>query len=210
MTTVYLIRHSQAFRNLLGDYKVNELEQIKNEKNPLSVIGEERAKKLASSNELLNIDVLYSSHYVRAMSTAKYIAENNNILLNVDERLGERRFGVNSMDELPKTFYEDQFRNWDYKIEKGESISEVSTRMYEALIEILNRNKNKRIAIVSHSTAISSLLSKWCYVGINEDTKLIEIHFNNNKILDTEWNCPDLFKLEFDDNNNILSIQHIV
>lgn len=38
--------------------------------------------------ELKNIDVLYSSHYVRAMSTAKYISESNNIMLNVDERLG--------------------------------------------------------------------------------------------------------------------------
>ena len=208
MTTVYLIRHSQPFRNLLGDYKTNEVEQIRNEKNPLSVLGEEKSKSLANNSELQHIDILYSSHYVRAMSTAKYIAEKNNILLNVDERLGERKFGVNSINELPEKFYEDQFQNWNYKIEKGESINEVSTRMYDALMEILNKNKKRRIAIVSHSTAISALLSKWCDVKINEDTKLIEIHFNNNKILDKKWDCPDLFKLEFDD-NNILNIQHI-
>ena len=33
MTIVYISRHSQPFRKLLGEYKVNEIEQIRNEKN---------------------------------------------------------------------------------------------------------------------------------------------------------------------------------
>lgn len=37
--------------------------------------------------ELLKVESLYSSHYVRAMATAKHIAEKNGIELNVDERL---------------------------------------------------------------------------------------------------------------------------
>lgn len=37
MTTIYLLRHSQPFRKLLGEYNVNEVEQLRNEKNPLSV-----------------------------------------------------------------------------------------------------------------------------------------------------------------------------
>lgn len=88
MITIYLIRHSQPFRQLLGEYNANEIEQIRNEKNPLSVDGEKYAEQMSNYSELLNIDFLYSSHYVRAMATAKYIAEKNNILLNVDERLG--------------------------------------------------------------------------------------------------------------------------
>lgn len=111
MITIYLIRHSQPFRQLLGEYNANEIEQIRNEKNPLSVDGEKYAEQMSNYSELLNIDFLYSSHYVRAMATAKYIAEKNNILLNVDERLGERKFGVNNILELPETFFEDQFRN---------------------------------------------------------------------------------------------------
>ena len=209
MTIIYLIRHSQPFRNLLGDYKVNEVDQIRNEKNPLSVLGEEKAKNLANSSELQNMDVLYSSHYVRAMSTAKYIVENNNILLNVDERLGERRFGVKSMDELPKTFFEDQFRDWNYKLPNGESANEVSTRMNEVLLEILNKHKNKRVAIVSHGTAISAMLSKWCDIKLNEETKLIEIYFNSKLIFDGNWDCPELFKLEFDENNQLVQIKNI-
>lgn len=38
-TIVYISRHSQPFRNLFGDYDVNECEQLRNEKNFLSVEG---------------------------------------------------------------------------------------------------------------------------------------------------------------------------
>lgn len=209
MTTIYLIRHSQPFRKLLGEYNVNEVEQLRNEKNPLSVEGEVLAQELSEKIELQNIDVIYSSHYVRAMCTAKYIAENNQIKLNVDERLGERKFGVNKISELPLTYFEDQFRNWDYKLENGESANEVSRRMNSVILDILNNNNGKNIAIVSHGTAISAMLKTWCDVKLNEETKLIEIYFNDKFVFDENWKCPELFKLEFDDKNNLININNI-
>ena len=209
MTIVYISRHSQPFRKLLGEYKVNEIEQIRNEKNSLSVDGEKYADQMSNCPELLNVESLYSSHYVRAMATAKYIAEKNGIELNVDERLGERRFGVNDMSELPSTFFEDQFRDWDYKLPNGESANDVSKRMNDAFSEILNLNKGKVIAIVSHGTAISAMLKKWCDVKLNEETKFIEIFFYNKLVFDGNWKCPELFKLEFDDNNSLVNIENI-
>ncbi len=209
MTTIYILRHSQPFRKLLGNYNVNEIEQIRNEKNMLSVDGERLAEEMSRRNELQNIDVLYSSHYVRAMCTAKYISDKNNILLNVDERFGERRFGVNDMSELPKTFFEDQFRDWNYKLDNGESANEVCERMYKGIMDVLSEHPNKQIAIVSHGTAISTLLSKWCDVVLNEDTKLVEIYFDEKLVFDGDWNCPELFKLEFDDDNMLIAINNI-
>lgn len=209
MTTIYLLRHSQPFRKLLGEYNVNEIEQLRNEKNPLSVDGERLAYEMSERKELQNIDVIYSSHYVRTMCTAKYIAENNNIKLNVDERLGERKFGVTNMSELPLSFFENQFRNWDYKLENGESANEVSKRMNEALLDILNKNKGSNIVVVSHGTAISTMVKTWCEVVLNENTKLIEFYFNGKLVFDGNWNCPELFKLEFDDNNDLKNISNI-
>ena len=194
---------------MLGEYNVNEVEQLRNEKNPLSVDGEKLACEMSEKDELQNIDAIYSSHYVRTMCTAKYIAENNNIKLNVDERLGERKFGVNNMSELPSTFFEDQFRDWDYKLENGESANEVSKRMNEALFDILNKNIGKNIAVVSHGTAISTMVKTWCDVLLNEETKLIEFYFNDKLVFDGNWNCPELFKLEFDNNNNLINIENI-
>ena len=208
MTKIYLLRHSQPFRKLLGEYNSSDVEQVRNEKNVLSVYGEKLAREISERKELQNIDVIYSSHYVRAMCTAKYIAENNNIKLNVDERLGERKFGVNDISELPSDFFEEQFRNWDYKLEKGESANEFSKRMNEVLLEIINNNKDKTIAIVSHGTAISAMLKTWCNILLNEETRLIELYFNDKLVFDGNWNCPELFELEFD-NNNLISISNI-
>ena len=85
-TTIYLIRHSEQLK-IKGENFSNDSSQIKNEKIPLSINGEALALNLSKIEELKNIDVLFSSSYVRAVSTAKYIAEKNNIEINIDERL---------------------------------------------------------------------------------------------------------------------------
>lgn len=207
-TIVYISRHSQPFRDLLGNYCVEEKEQIRNEKNPLSGTGEKRAEKLSEYKELQDVDIIYSSHYVRAMSTAKYIAERNHIKLNVDQRFGERKFGINSMKELPLTFFEDQFKNWNYKLPYGESLNEVANRMQEGILDILKQHEGKKLVLVSHGTALSTMLSKWCSINLNENTKLVEIYFKEKLIFDGNWDTPELFKLEFD-GYNLANIENI-
>ena len=93
-TTIYLIRHSEQYRDY--EYK-DEIynEREKNKKIILSVEGEEKAKVFSQKKQLKNIDVLYSSDFVRAIATAKYIAKKNNITINIDERLGERAIRCN-------------------------------------------------------------------------------------------------------------------
>ena len=72
---------------------INEDTQISNEKIPLSAKGEKQAENVSNIKELNNIYTLWSSNYVRAISTAKYIALNNKIDINIDEKLGERKLG---------------------------------------------------------------------------------------------------------------------
>ena len=90
MTTVYLIRHSKSekINNIVNSDNL----QIQNEKQFLSIEGEELAKEKMNNDELKNIDALYSSNYLRALGTAKYIARNNNITINIHEGFGERKF----------------------------------------------------------------------------------------------------------------------
>lgn len=202
-TIVYITRHSKPFRDLIGNYDVLEEEQIRNEKNPLSVEGEIRAHQMSLIDELKDVEILYSSHYVRAMSTAKYIATKNNIKLNVDYRFGERKFGVNSMSELPIDFFENQFKDWNYKIGNGECLNEVSIRMKDALLDLLKKVTGQTSMIVSHGTALSVMLKNWCELKLNEESKLVEIYFNNKLVFDGNWNAPELFKLTFEDNNLI-------
>ncbi len=90
LTYIYLIRHSEQLK-LENKIVENEDNQISNEKIILSVQGEKKAEELSELKELSNIDVLWSSNYVRAISTAKYIAKKNNIEINIDESFNERK-----------------------------------------------------------------------------------------------------------------------
>ena len=89
-TTVYLIRHSEQLR-IMNKLVKNEESQISNEKIILSVEGEKKAKEISKLRELSNIEILWSSNYVRAIATAKYIAEQNKIEINIDENFNERK-----------------------------------------------------------------------------------------------------------------------
>ena len=89
-TILYLIRHSLQLKEL-ENIITDESSQLKNEKIILSCEGEKKAEKLSKNEELKNISEIWSSSYVRAMSTDKYIAQKNNILLNIDQRLNERK-----------------------------------------------------------------------------------------------------------------------
>lgn len=203
-TIVYLIRHSEPMKK--KNYLVNtDNLQITNEKNPLSIIGEQKANELSNKEELQNIDLIISSNYVRAISTAKYIAEKNNKDLYINEMFGERKHGINSWDELPSEFEMKQMEEPDFKIGNGESQNEVASRMCNSLINVIEENKGKRIAIVSHATAIMFLFMKF---GRYQDNKL---YFSNQILIDDnfKWNAPEVFKLEFDGNNKILSIDNV-
>lgn len=89
-TKIYLIRHSIQFRDFAYNYSKKD-DNEKNENIILSVEGEIEARKFADKEALKNIDIIYSSNYARALSTAKYIAYNNKININIDDRLGERK-----------------------------------------------------------------------------------------------------------------------
>jgi len=205
LKTLYLMRHSKPL-NVNNEQNSDSL-QIQNEKKTLSIEGEEIAKNRFNNKEFDNIDVVFSSNYVRAIQTAKYLSEKNDLEINVVSELGERKFGITSWDELPEKFERKQFLEEDYKIGDGESQKEVRDRMYNAIMKILDESDNKRIAIVSHGTAISYLLKKWCKIEIVNDT--LEYSFNGKIILHGYFNYCEAFKLEFDDNNELIDINNI-
>lgn len=210
MTEVYLIRHSEKYRNFNNIINDDSF-QLFNEKIILSINGEMLANKLANMEEMSNIDVVFASNYVRSIGTAKYIAYRNKIDVNIDKNFGERIYGINSIDGIMDDFNVKQWNDIDYKLPNGESRRDVTNRMYNALIRVINDYKNKRIAIISHGTAISFLLDKWCdvFVNYNNDNKMnTKIVFKNKIIFDNNISAPCVFKIVFDD-NNIISIENI-
>lgn len=203
ITTIYLIRHSIPFKEHIGTKNTNETILIENEKSPLSIAGEKLAEKKSLQEEFKNLDIVYSSNYVRTMATAKYFASANNLKVNIDEVFNERIHGVDSWNELPQDFELKQFNDENYKVGYGESQREVQTRMFNGLMNVINSNKGKRIAIISHSTAIAFLLKKWCEVYYDKDYKFNDLTFFNGK-----WKYLQSFKLEFKE-NELINIEEI-
>jgi len=203
ITTIYLIRHSIPFKEHIGTKVANETILIENEKSPLSLVGEKLAEEKSLQEEFKNLDIVYSSNYVRAMATAKYFASINNIKVNIDEKFNERIHGVDSWNELPLNFELEQFNDENYKVGYGESQKEVQTRMFNGLMNVINYNRGKRIAIISHSTAIAFLLKKWCEVYYGKEYK-----FNDKCFFNGKWEHLQSFKLEFKD-NELISIKII-
>lgn len=204
ITTIYLVKHADELKEN-GIRNTNDTIQLINEKYILSVKGEEQSRKLSENLELENIDVLWSSSYVRAKATAKYIAYRNNIEMNIDSNLNERKLG--NLEDLSKWMKNKtigvvqaylQDRKW--KARDGESGEEATKRVTNFLQKILKEYEGKRIALVSHGALISFLLTNWC--ELNQDIKLVF----NNKIIEIKE--PSVTKLTFD-NQRLLDIESI-
>ena len=81
--------------------------------------------------------------------------------------------------------------------------------MNEAINDILSKNKGKTVAVFSHGYAITFYLLKWCtLVSVNEK-RILKYKFKNKIVLNKELNAPEVFKLIFDDNNELKDIQLI-
>ncbi len=154
-TIIYLIRHAETVCEN-GIRNTNEDNQLINEKEILSVEGEEQSKILSKNMELNNIDVIWSSSYTRAKATAKYIAQINNLPINLDSNLSERKLG--NLKELSEFMRDkstrdpsqEQLLDRKFKTSDGESAEDTRERMTKFFKRILKEYEGKKIAVVSH------------------------------------------------------------
>lgn len=211
LTTVYLIRHSTKFnvREDIESYNTTDNKQIKTEKNMLTIEGEKRAEILSKETEMQNLDKVYCSNYARAMQTAKYLIHENNLKLNIDDRFNERRIGYPDKEKHPD-FFVLQYWNKDFRNLEGEAQVEVNKRMTEAFWEVVNNNKGKRIAIVSHGTSISFLLMNWCKLIDVQQNLLRCFEFNGKQIINRKYYSPEVFKVVVNDKDEIIDVSNVV
>lgn len=202
-TIIYLIRHAETVAES-GIRNTDEAFQDINENEILSVQGESDAKRLSENVELKNLNIIWSSPYARAKSTAKYIADKNNLQYNLDKRLCERKLG--NIEDLAKFMADKETRDPsreqlafpEFKTRDGESAIETKIRMNDFIEEILENYEVKRIAVISHGGAIKFYLLNYCevneklnlkYKGKELDIKspcLLKLIFNGNKLVKLE------------------------
>lgn len=171
-TVIYLIRHAETVEEN-GIRNTNEDSQMINEKEILSVYGEEQSKRLSEHDELKNIDTIWSSSYTRAKATAKYIATSNNLPINLDSNLNERKLGNLKelgeflRDKKTRDPSQEQLLDTKFRTSDGESAEETMRRMNIFFDRILKEYEGKKIAVVSH---------RW----VNNDDKLIIVPNGKN------------------------------
>ena len=204
-TIIYLIRHAETVDEN-GIRNTSEDSQLINEKEILSVEGEEQAKKLSSNKELQNIDVIWSSSYTRAKATAKYIANKNNLPFNLDNDLSERKLGnLKELGEFMKDKAtrdpsQEQLLDRTFKTSDGESAEQTRERMNKFFDKILKEYEGKRIAVISHGGSIKFFLLNWCEV--NKDVKLVY------KDIVLDITSPCLLKMTFR-KNELVNLEQI-
>ncbi len=204
-TIIYLIRHAKTVDEN-GIRNTSEDSQIINEKEILSVQGEEQSKRLSENVELNNIDVIWSSSYTRAKATAKYIANNNNLPINLDSNLNERKLGnLKELGEFMKDKKtrdpsQEQLLDRKFKTANGESAEDTRERMTKFFNRILKEYEGKKIVVVSHGGSIKFFLLNWCKV--NQDVKLVY----KNTVLDITSPC--LLKMTFEE-NKLINLEQI-
>lgn len=147
MTSIYFVRHAQPDRNVHDDRT-----------RPLSEEGLRDSQAVTWVLKDKNIDYLMSSPYKRSMDTIKNLAETLGMEIHTDDDFRERNAGKwhgNNFFEFIKRQWED----FNYRIEDGESLSEVQARNIRALKKVLAEHEGENVVIATHGTALSTILN---------------------------------------------------
>lgn len=169
MTTVFLIRHTQAegnlYRAMQGHWDGG-----------VTRLGLAQIETLRNRMKGEHIDAVYSSDLYRACITAKKgVADDRNLEVVQDARLREldmgpweRHFFGNLFHDYPeqsKIFMFDS-ENWYWP--GAETFDDVRERMYAAVEDIAKSNEGRSVAIVSHGVSLRCFLSKVYGVDLSD------------------------------------------
>lgn len=155
---LYVTRHGQT------DYNKDEI-ILGTTDLPLNETGLAQARELAEYAEKLgDIDIIISSPMNRALTTAKAAAERCGLDIIIDERLREWNYGeYEGKSRFTEGFAENKVNFGVRMGRSGESLLQLSHRVYSVLDDIKANYKDKNVLVV-------------CHGGI---CRVIETYFNN-------------------------------
>lgn len=146
----FVVRHGEAAHNIGG-----LISDDVDAPDHLTDNGIEQVKKTAQEFKDKNIDIIFTSPFVRAKETTTNLAQEielNSESLIIDERLGEFKVGNKDFktwreyhDSLPKTV-----ENFPFAYPGGESYQDLKNRVMDFIYDIESRYQNKNIVIVTH------------------------------------------------------------
>lgn len=177
MTTIYLTRHGQTEWNL-----EKRLQGWKN--SPLTPLGIKQAVSLGKRLENVDLDVIYTSPIERAYKTSEIIRGDRDIEIITQDGLKELNFGgwegctieeVNKNVQQSAQLY-NLFNNPSKYIPfDGETYEEIMNRINKTMDEIIEKNKDKKVLIVTHGISLKILLCYFTQEMNLEDTAKVPV-----------------------------------
>jgi 2,3-bisphosphoglycerate-dependent phosphoglycerate mutase len=157
MTRVILIRHGETAWN--RDRRMQGQTDM-----PLSKEGRAQAVALGARLAGARFAALYSSDLVRAMDTARSVAEATGHDIVTDARLRERAFGIfegltgaEIAARYPDELERFHSRDPDYVVPSGESARVFHARCLGCLVEIAERHAGEEVAVVTHGLVLDAI-----------------------------------------------------
>lgn len=192
LVKLFLIRHGQS--------EWNKLNMIQGQKNTiLTDLGKEQA--LSLGNRLINedIDIIYTSDLSRAYTTAKIISDIIHKPLVASELLREINFGPwegLSIGEIQKKYYF-EYSIWlkepqSLNMKGAETLQILQKRVMKYINYIIDENKGKNIAVVSHGATLKALILGLLDIDIS--------HYKNISLKNVSLSI-----IEFRDYNRVLT-----
>lgn len=143
MTTIYLVRHAETDLNRKGIIQASN-------NTHLNTNGVNKVKVLRETILDLGCDICYTSPLFRTLETAFGLVADKCLIVN-DDRLLDREMG--EFEGTPSIDF-DHNKYWDYELDSDdggvEKLSHMFQRCQEFLDEVIEKNKGKKILIVSH------------------------------------------------------------
>lgn len=159
MTKIIFVRHGQTEWNVLGRYQGQT--DI-----ALSPLGIEQAEKLAAHFPVDKVEAVYSSDLVRALTTARCVADRFGLTVESRPELRELNFGDwegLTYDEIVAKWPDalnNFFQHPDVlEIPHGESFPKLRKRALDAVEKIVACHPNQTVAVFAHGAILRTILT---------------------------------------------------
>lgn len=154
----YIFRHGQTIWNAEGRPQGQHEYPV-----PLTVTGQEQARKLSQRLKDKKIKRIFSSDLLRAKQTGEIVAKELNVPIDFDKRLREVDYGIlNGLYTIEREEVYPDFKKCyeDIRVPfpEGESLYSVAERIRETLKEIAVNVSNRVVGISTHGHAITALI----------------------------------------------------
>jgi probable phosphoglycerate mutase len=171
-TKLIIVRHAEAVGNAIREFHGWTDSNITEK-------GHVQAAQVAERLKSVPIDVIYSSPLKRTMETAKYISKVKGLPIIQRDDLKEINGGLwegMTWTDLVKV-YPEEYTVWEEKphahqMPEGESMKGLQQRLINAFSDIIKKEEGKNVCIVTHGTALRTLMCWFLDCGLEDIVKI--------------------------------------